>query len=456
MIDFFYKLKYQLRHIGSKLNPGDESHFNSILSGSALNAIAKILAVAMGFVSSLLISNFYGPQALGIIATITSLVALLGVVAVLGNDTLCVQKIPRMLSNADSHLIGVMIVKVSFISLLLSIAVIASYLFFQKTFITDNNQYLVEYQVLIAVFLLITVLGKILKFSIRGFGDYRLFSILEILPSSAGLLFVILAVIATVEETTLVYLYFLQFLCSLILGAYFLRRLLYKNNKLEKHVDSTIVKSPKVLSLLALSIPMFGTAIGTTVLSSSDVVILGQFRSSESVGVYSIYIKIVSVVAIVINSINAMFATKCSLLYHEKKIDELRVLSKKTTLLTLIISSLFVIAILIIHFPVLMVFGEEFVQDLLPFYLILVGALVNALFGSTGYFLNMTDSHRVFFIIMSTAAALNVGLNYLLIPSMGMTGAALATLISISFWNVAATLVIKRKFGYTLLYTGRG
>jgi O-antigen/teichoic acid export membrane protein len=40
---------------------------------------------------------------------------------------------------------------------------------------------------------------------------------------------------------------------------------------------------------------------------------------------------------------------------------------------------------------------------------------------------------------------INIGLNILLIPLYEINGAAVATLISMSFWNINSLLILKRK-----------
>ena len=69
--------------------------------------------------------------------------------------------------------------------------------------------------------------------------------------------------------------------------------------------------------------------------------------------------------------------------------------------------------------------------------LLLVGQLVNVLSGSVGMLLSMTGRHYFASLMVTACALLNVLLNYLLIPRFGMTGAALATVVTMILWNVA-------------------
>ena len=54
--------------------------------------------------------------------------------------------------------------------------------------------------------------------------------------------------------------------------------------------------------------------------------------------------------------------------------------------------------------------------------------------------------------ILFVGAILNLVLNYLLIPKMGIEGAALASMISLSTWNLVMVYFVKREFGFYTFY----
>lgn len=76
-----------------------------------------------------------------------------------------------------------------------------------------------------------------------------------------------------------------------------------------------------------------------------------------------------------------------------------------------------------------------------------MGQAVNAFCGSIGVYLNMTGKQQVFQVVLLSALGVNVVLNYFLIPKFGMTGAAIATSVSMILWNAAAVLYVYQKDG---------
>jgi O-antigen/teichoic acid export membrane protein len=93
-------------------------------------------------------------------------------------------------------------------------------------------------------------------------------------------------------------------------------------------------------------------------------------------------------------------------------------------------------------------FGEEFTGGALALQVLLVGQVVNALCGSVGTVLLMIGRERELGIVSAASAVLNVVLNLVLIPRLGIVGAALASSASLVLFNVV--LVVRVRFSLGL------
>jgi O-antigen/teichoic acid export membrane protein len=83
---------------------------------------------------------------------------------------------------------------------------------------------------------------------------------------------------------------------------------------------------------------------------------------------------------------------------------------------------------------------------------LIVGQFVNAISGSTGFFMDMMGHEKKFKNIVFMAAAINIALNFLLTPHYGINGEAISSMVSLSFWNIYALLFIQSKFGMSIGY----
>ncbi len=99
-----------------------------------------------------------------------------------------------------------------------------------------------------------------------------------------------------------------------------------------------------------------------------------------------------------------------------------------------------------------LLFGSDFTVAYWAMFFLVLGQFVNSISGSTGYFMNMTGCQIVFLNVMFVAAFMNVILNLMLIPNLGIYGAALAGMFSLIFWNVYLLIYIKKKYGTTIGY----
>jgi O-antigen/teichoic acid export membrane protein len=97
-------------------------------------------------------------------------------------------------------------------------------------------------------------------------------------------------------------------------------------------------------------------------------------------------------------------------------------------------------------------YGADFLLGVLSLRILILAQLVSAVCGSVAILLQMTDNQTVFQNIFLIATFLNIVFNILLIPKYGITGAALATLISTSFWNIGAAIYAKKKLNILTIY----
>ena len=73
--------------------------------------------------------------------------------------------------------------------------------------------------------------------------------------------------------------------------------------------------------------------------------------------------------------------------------------------------------------------------------------LISTLFGPVAIYLTAGNLETPVFVVSILSGGLNVGLNFLLIPMLAETGAALATMISMTVMNAALFLIVVRRFG---------
>ena len=180
----------------------------------------------------------------------------------------------------------------------------------------------------------------------------------------------------------------------------------------------------------------------------TDIIMLGWFTTNDEVGIYRVAVQGATLVGFSLQVINVVVAPQFSRLHAQGALEHLQYIVTQSARLVLALAVPF--ALLLVFAGGLLlrwIFGAEFTSAHLPLAILTCGQLVNAAFGSVGFLLNMTGNEAVAARIMWQAALLNIALNLIFIPQLGMTGAAVATGISLALWNVLLYRQVQRLLG---------
>ena len=85
-------------------------------------------------------------------------------------------------------------------------------------------------------------------------------------------------------------------------------------------------------------------------------------------------------------------------------------------------------------------------------FILLIGQFSNAISGSTGFILKMTDKENTYKNIMFSFVLVNIILNFILVPNYGMLGAAISSSVCVVSWNLICVIFIYKHVGIISLY----
>jgi O-antigen/teichoic acid export membrane protein len=284
--------------------------------------------------------------------------------------------------------------------------------------------------------------------AVRGLRLIRTFAFMHALPALSALVFLVGA--APLVETRNLPLY-AQLAAAAVTA---LAGLVIMDRTFKRRIQAQDVIHPMtVRDIVAVSLPMLLSAAMFFVIGQTGILMLGIFRTDTEVGYYAIAVKLASLSAVLLAAINSMAAPKFSELFHAGQTDEMLRVAKKSTRLIFWTTTPALLGLIVLGRPMLsLLFGEQFTGAYAAMVILALGQFVNATSGSTGIFLNMTGHEKAFQNIIVGAAGLNVVLNVVLIPRLGIEGAAVAAMVTMVCWNGAALLYIKAKFGRSIGY----
>lgn len=198
---------------------------------------------------------------------------------------------------------------------------------------------------------------------------------------------------------------------------------------------------------LHVSFVMFSFSLFNMLTLKSDTLMVGYLIGTNHVGFYNAAVKTASLVAFPIAICNLLVTPLISLNFHEKKIKELQDVLTRYAIVTSLVSVIAIILIAIVGESLLELFGLYNEVSYRCLLILAFGNLINALAGPVGYLCVLTGFQYNAMLFSAISAAINILLNFLLIPIYGILGAATATLISFILWNGILLLFVRKKVG---------
>ncbi len=233
-----------------------------------------------------------------------------------------------------------------------------------------------------------------------------------------------------------------------LVGVYLLRTLIMRLYAFSLRWPKPTISIPgNFAALLTYSLLIILGGSTAVVLLEVDRFMINQFIEIEKVAYYTVAVFIATVIAVPSRAMHQITYPMTAALLNEKDKRGLAVLYRKSSLTLFIVSGLIFILILL---------NLEDLYYLLPvnyrggFYIVLLIGLArvfDALLGNNNAILYNSDHYRAILWLGVMLAILTVILNWVLIPLIGITGAALATFLAVFIYNLSKLVYVKYKLG---------
>jgi O-antigen/teichoic acid export membrane protein len=227
---------------------------------------------------------------------------------------------------------------------------------------------------------------------------------------------------------------------------------------LNRKLTRTVPRGPKayeVKTWYAVSLPIVVTEGFYLLLTNTDVLVLQHFRSPEDVAVYYAAAKTLALITFVHFAVSAA-ATHRFTEYHvtadRARLAEFLADAIRWTFWASVAAT---IVILAMGRPLLSLFGPRFVEAYHLMFILTAGLLARAAVGPVERLLSMLGEQRICALIYGSAFALNLALCLVLIPRLGMEGAAIATSTALIVESAVLFFVTRMRLGFHVFIWGR-
>jgi len=197
----------------------------------------------------------------------------------------------------------------------------------------------------------------------------------------------------------------------------------------------TAVGAEAVPGLVTFAWPLGASELVNAVLQRVDILLLSALAGPRAAGLYAAAEFIGRLVANVRYALDSIAAGMFSEAHHRGERERLRHNLALTTRWVVTLAAPLAILTMVFGRALLRLYGSDFVVAATALSVLSVSHFVNASLGLTGWVLMVSGRSRLLLVDNVVCAFLNAGLGLLLIPRYGLTGAALAVLTTVVFFQ---------------------
>jgi O-antigen/teichoic acid export membrane protein len=226
---------------------------------------------------------------------------------------------------------------------------------------------------------------------------------------------------------------------------------------LNRKLGTAIGKGTKAYEIgrwIAISLPMFMVDSLYLLLTYIDVLMLKQFRTPEEIAIYYAGAKTLALVAFVYFAVAAASSHKFAEYFVAGDRARLSTFLADSIRWTFWPSLAATLLILACGWPLLRLFGPQYVEAYALMFVLAIGFMARAAIGPGERFLNMLGEQKICAIIVAIAVAVNIAVGLALIPGYGMMGAAISTTAAFLVESALIFITAKRRLGYHLFVFG--
>jgi len=424
-----------------------DDSLKQVAKGTGIAFIGMVLGTLFSFVVRLFIARYGLQTNYGIFSLAMAVLSLASILAGLGLVRGTTWQIAYFRGKEDTAKVRTTIFTSLQLSSIASI-VLSLILFFLADTIALNIFHAPELTLPLKIFAIaipFLTLTQVLVAVHRGFDRIEPMLVFQYLMINVLFLaFLSIAIVIELPFVAVFYAYLASLVITFVASAiYTARRLPQQTNPASMGNTHQITKE-----LLLFSLPLLSVSILQMATSWVDTFVLGYFKTPEIVGLYNAALPLARFISEPMNAMLLIYVPIATGLYSRNLMSELR---KSYTVSTKWIMSITLPIFLVLFlFPgavLKLFFGTGYVPAATALRILSFGFIISNLLGPNGATLIAVGQPRFLMWTMLAVLSLNTALDILLIPVLGIVGAAIASTISLIVMNVIRTIKLYRLCG---------
>jgi O-antigen/teichoic acid export membrane protein len=393
-------------------------------------SISRVFTLVFSLITTMIVARHLGPETFGTLSYIISLVGIFGVLANLGIDNIVFREIVLHKEKRDEILGSALILKL--LTGLITICIIlVSLLFINETLHT-------ELLIFILSLSFITQPLTLFSFDFLKDNESKYVTVTQVITLfiSNGL-----KIASVFFYSSLLLFIIILILENIIAGIIYV----YQIKKIKHRSLNLKVTKKQLFFILTLALPLTLFSAFSEIYARIDQIMLKHYLDGTSVGLYAAAARLTELWHVLPN---ILFAALFPALANSALQSNSEYKKRFKIFSTVLIISSTIISVLVFftsNFIVRTIYGEDFIEagSILAIYIFsLPGSFISGLI-----YQDLIIKNKIWLITIlpGSTMIINIALNIYLIPLMGTTGAAIATVISYNLVPILYFLFRKKK-----------
>lgn len=410
--------------------------------------LARIAHAVSGALTVIVLARLLDPTGYGLLFLTIAVVEITKMVAKLGIPESAARYVAEYKEENSAQLPH--IIRTSFLFLLVLITVVSGFLMIGNQFLAETlgEPKLAPFFLVGVPYLIFNVLTGYARSMLQAFESIKFAAVVKVIQGVGKLIFAVGLVLLGLGALGGLGGYALRSFFAAIFGLAVVYILYYRSFEAAAEMEDGLKRR-----IIEYSIPLTMTQAARQLDSRVDTLLVGFFLNPAAVSFYAVSNQIIQFLQTPASALGFTISPTFGAEKAAGNVEGAARVYETSFVHLLLLYTPAAAGIVLVAEPLIeLAFGSEYINAVpvlrvLGLYIILTGIMK-----ITSHGLDFLGRARARAIARGATALLNVGLNVILIPRMGVVGAALATVITFSMYTVASLYIIDQEFNLRRLY----
>jgi len=413
--------------------------------------VSRIVAMLTSGLLMVLLARLFGPDEYGLLFLAISVFTTIGIFAKLGIAKSGARYVAEYKETEPGQLPHILRTSIRLNLAAIGIVTVVVVVAHRDIALFLDEPGLQPYLLLGVFYLLFEALSTYVRLMLQGLEKIQVAATLHALNRTCRLVFALGFVVLGFGALGALVGYILSFAITMSVGLGVLYLQIYR-----PHADSSVIADGLRRRIGVYSVPLTATSTANVLDKEVDTILVGYFVNPIAVSYYVVSKQIIQFVETPVTALGFTLSPTFGSQKADGNVEQAARIYETALTNSLLLYIPVAAGLILVAEPTLVLFFGESYMGAVPVLQVLgLYAILQSVNRITSNGLDFLGRARARAVAKGVTAALNVGLNVVLIPLIGVVGAALATVITYSLYTFANVYIVHQEFDLRLGYIAR-